>query len=85
MLQADVMAAEADEKRELLDSFLPATVAEFVELTQMHLAGGEECRFAARQLMALAGCLDLTDAAGRRSAASLVRVSGVIFLTFFRG
>lgn len=74
MSQAEVLAADADASRALLEGFLPATVAEFVELTRLHLAGGADRRFAARQLMALAGCLDLTDAAGRRAAAGLVQV-----------
>ncbi|XP_024527782.1 condensin complex subunit 3 isoform X2 [Selaginella moellendorffii] len=70
--QADVLEAVAADKAQLLDSILPATVAEFVTLVEAHHTAGSSQSFVSRQLLLLANVLDFSDMASRKCAAASI-------------
>ncbi|CAI9763484.1 unnamed protein product [Fraxinus pennsylvanica] len=71
--EAAVYAAEASDHNDLLDSVLPATVSEYVELVNAHIAAGPNYRFASRQLLLLGTMLDFSDASNRKVASAFVQ------------
>lgn len=42
--EAEVYAAEASDKNDLLENILPATVGDYIELVRAHINAGQ-CRF----------------------------------------
>ncbi|GJP62122.1 hypothetical protein CLOP_g19216 [Closterium sp. NIES-67] len=70
---AAVVAAEAaSDLNAQLEALLPSTAHDYLALLEAHMQAGCEGRFAARQLMRLAGVLDFTDATIRAHAAALL-------------
>ncbi|KAF6150814.1 hypothetical protein GIB67_020897 [Kingdonia uniflora] len=70
--EAAVYAAEASDKNDLLERFLPATVSDYVGLVQTHLIAGPTYRFTSRQLLLLGVMLDFSDASNRKVASAFV-------------
>ncbi|KAK4411778.1 Condensin complex subunit [Sesamum angolense] len=68
-----VYAAEASDNNDLLDSILPASVSEYVELVNAHIAAGANYRFVSRQLLLLGAMLDFSDASKRKVASEFVQ------------
>ncbi|KAG8373497.1 hypothetical protein BUALT_Bualt11G0030300 [Buddleja alternifolia] len=71
--ESAVYAAEASDNNDLLDSILPASISEFVELVNAHIAAGPNHRFASRQLLLLGAMLDFSDASNRKVASEFVQ------------
>ena len=71
---AAVEAADAADALAALEALLPESVGDLMGLVHAH-AAAPGSRFAARQLLLLAGaCADLADASGRRAAGELLQV-----------
>ena len=67
-------AADAADALAALEALLPDSVEGLMGLVRVH-AAAPGSRFAARQLLLLAGaCADLADASGRRAAGELLQV-----------
>lgn len=49
--EAAVYAAEATDKNDLLESVLPATVSDYIELVNAHLAAGETLKLQLRIIL----------------------------------
>ncbi|PIN11942.1 Chromosome condensation complex Condensin, subunit G [Handroanthus impetiginosus] len=71
--ESAVYAAEASDNNDLLDSILPASVSEYVELVNAHIAAGPNYRFVSRQLLLLGAMLDFSDASNRKVASEFVQ------------
>ncbi|XP_061352802.1 uncharacterized protein LOC133297649 [Gastrolobium bilobum] len=70
--EAEVYAAEASDKNDLLEKILPATVDEYIELVRAHINAGSNHRFACRQLLLLGVMFDFSDATNRRAASAFL-------------
>ncbi|KAK7305684.1 hypothetical protein VNO77_43593 [Canavalia gladiata] len=70
--EAEVYAAEASDKNDLLEKILPATVDEYIELVRAHINAGSNHRFACRQLLLLGAMFDFSDATNRKSAGAFL-------------
>ncbi|KAL0463328.1 UNVERIFIED_CONTAM: Condensin complex subunit [Sesamum latifolium] len=71
--ESAVYAAEASDNNDLLDTILPASVSEYVELVNAHIAAGPNYRFVSRQLLLLGAMLDFSDASKRKVASEFVQ------------
>ncbi|KAJ1398163.1 Nuclear condensin complex subunit 3, C-terminal domain [Sesbania bispinosa] len=71
--EAEVYAAEASDKNDLLEKILPATVDEYIELVRAHINAGSNHRFACRQLLLLGGMFDFSDATNRKAASAFLK------------
>ncbi|CAA7401389.1 unnamed protein product [Spirodela intermedia] len=71
--EAAVYASEATTENDLLESVLPVTVSDYIELVEAHLSAGSNFRFASRQLLLLGAMLDFSDVANRNVASRFVR------------
>ncbi|XP_047164694.1 condensin complex subunit 3 [Vigna umbellata] len=70
--EAEVYAAEASDKNDLLEKILPATVNEYIELIRAHANAGPNHRFATRQLLLLGAMFDFSDATNRKAAGAFL-------------
>ncbi|KAG8076259.1 hypothetical protein GUJ93_ZPchr0006g41083 [Zizania palustris] len=70
--EAAVYASEASDKNDLLDSVLPNTVTDYVDLVKAHLSAGPNYHFASRQLLLLGEMLDFSDTMNRKVASSFI-------------
>ncbi|KAK6154122.1 hypothetical protein DH2020_013761 [Rehmannia glutinosa] len=68
-----VFAEEASDNNDLLDRILPASISEYVELVNAHIAAGPNYRFVSRQLLLLGAMLDFSDASNRKVASEFVQ------------
>ncbi|KAI9118393.1 hypothetical protein K1719_010725 [Acacia pycnantha] len=71
--EAEVYAAEASDKNDLLEKILPATVNEYIELVRAHNDAGSNHRFACRQLLLLGTMFDFSDATNRKVASAFLQ------------
>ncbi|KAK8937759.1 hypothetical protein KSP40_PGU004248 [Platanthera guangdongensis] len=71
--EAAVYASEASEKNDLLETVLPETISDYVDLVRAHLSAGPTYRFVSRQLLLLGRMLDFSDSTNRKVASSFVR------------
>ncbi|GER47076.1 condensin complex subunit [Striga asiatica] len=71
--ESAVYAEEASNKNDLLDNILPASISEYVELVNAHVAAGSNYRFVSRQLLLLGAMLDFSDASNRKVAGEFVQ------------
>ncbi|KAL3838711.1 hypothetical protein ACJIZ3_023302 [Penstemon smallii] len=71
--ESAVYAAEASDHNDLLDRILPASISEYVELVNAHIAAGPNYRFASRQLLLLGAMLDFSDASNRKEAGEFLQ------------
>ncbi|KAI4299612.1 hypothetical protein L6164_033053 [Bauhinia variegata] len=71
--EAEVYAAEASDKNDLLEKILPATVNDYIELVRAHIDAGLNYRFACRQLLLLGDMFDFSDATNRKVAGAFLR------------
>ncbi|KAL8550153.1 hypothetical protein ACS0TY_008830 [Phlomoides rotata] len=71
--ESAVYAEEASDNNDLLDRILPASVSEYVELVNAHIAAGPNYRFVSRQLLLLGARLDFSDASNRKVASEFVQ------------
>ncbi|KAI0516305.1 hypothetical protein KFK09_008977 [Dendrobium nobile] len=71
--EAVVYASEASEKNDLLETVLPETVSDYVDLVRAHLLAGSTYRFVSRQLLLLGAMLDFSDSTNRKVASSFVQ------------
>ncbi|KAL6507656.1 hypothetical protein OROGR_023851 [Orobanche gracilis] len=71
--ESAVYAEEASDNNDLIDSILPASVSEYVELVNAHIAAGPNYRFVSRQLLLLGTMLDFSDASNRKVASEFVQ------------
>ncbi|KAH6796928.1 ARM repeat superfamily protein [Perilla frutescens var. hirtella] len=72
--ESTVYAEEASDNNDLLDRILPASVSEYVELVNAHIAAGANHRFVSRQLLLLGAMLDFSDVSNRKVASGFVQV-----------
>ncbi|KAK7301927.1 hypothetical protein RJT34_12804 [Clitoria ternatea] len=70
--EAEVYAAEASDKNDLLEKILPATVDEYIELVRAHVNAGSNHRFVCRQLLLLGAMFDFSDATNRKAASAFL-------------
>nr|KYP75960.1 Condensin complex subunit 3 [Cajanus cajan] len=70
--EAEVYAAEASDKNDLLEKILPATVGEYIELVRAHTNAGANHRFASRQLLLLGAMFDFSDVSNRKAAGAFL-------------
>ncbi|QCD98459.1 condensin complex subunit 3 [Vigna unguiculata] len=70
--EAEVYAAEASDRNDLLEKILPATVNEYIELVRAHINAGSNHRFATRQLLLLGAMFDFSDATNRKAAGAFL-------------
>ncbi|KAG4975099.1 hypothetical protein JHK87_031920 [Glycine soja] len=70
--EAEVYAAEASDKNDLLEKILPATVGEYIELVRAHTNAGSNHRFACRQLLLLGCMFDFSDVTNRKTAGAFL-------------
>ncbi|TKY47391.1 Condensin complex subunit 3 [Spatholobus suberectus] len=70
--EAEVYAAEASDKNDLLEKILPATVGEYIELVRAHTNAGSNHRFACRQLLLLGAMFDFSDVTNRKAAGAFL-------------
>ncbi|ESW35371.1 hypothetical protein PHAVU_001G229600 [Phaseolus vulgaris] len=70
--EAQVYAAEASDKNDLLEKILPTTVSEYIELVRAHTNAGSNHRFASRQLLLLGAMFDFSDATNRKDAGAFL-------------
>ncbi|KAK6127417.1 hypothetical protein DH2020_038838 [Rehmannia glutinosa] len=71
--ESAVFAEEASDNNDLLDRILPASISEYVELVNAHIAAGPNYRFVSRQLLLLGAMLDFSDASNRKVASEFVQ------------
>ncbi|WJX31033.1 hypothetical protein P8452_19512 [Trifolium repens] len=71
--EAEVYAAEASDKNDLLEKILPATVDEYIELVSAHIVAGSNHRFACRQLLLLGAMFDFSDTSYRKAASMFLQ------------
>ncbi|XP_020587231.1 condensin complex subunit 3 [Phalaenopsis equestris] len=71
--EAVVYASEASEKNDLLETVLPETISDYVDLVRAHLLAGSAYRFVSRQLLLLGAMLDFSDSTNRKIASSFVQ------------
>ncbi|KAL3630411.1 hypothetical protein CASFOL_023395 [Castilleja foliolosa] len=71
--ESAVYAEEASDNNDLLDSILPASISEYVDLVIAHIAAGSNYRFVSRQLLLLGALLDFSDASNRKFASEFVQ------------
>ncbi|KAL2333220.1 hypothetical protein Fmac_014433 [Flemingia macrophylla] len=71
--EAEVYAAEASDKNDLLEKILPATVGDYIELVRAHTNAGSNHRFACRQLLLLGSMFDFSDVSNRKAAGAFLR------------
>ncbi|KAK6127474.1 hypothetical protein DH2020_038791 [Rehmannia glutinosa] len=71
--ESAVFAEEASDNNDLLDMILPASISEYVELVNAHVAAGPNYRFVSRQLLLLGAMLDFSDASNRKVASEFVQ------------
>ncbi|XP_057807217.1 uncharacterized protein LOC131021902 isoform X2 [Salvia miltiorrhiza] len=72
--ESAVYAEEASDNNDLLDRILPASVTEYVELVNAHIAAGANYQFVSRQLLLLGTMLDFSDVSNRKVASEFVQV-----------
>ncbi|KAK7379230.1 hypothetical protein VNO80_04685 [Phaseolus coccineus] len=70
--EAQVYAAEASDKNDLLEKILPSTVSEYIELVRAHTNAGSNHRFASRQLLLLGAMFDFSDTTNRKAAGAFL-------------
>ncbi|KAH1153122.1 hypothetical protein GYH30_048981 [Glycine max] len=70
--EAEVYAAEASDKNDLLEKILPATVGEYIELVRAHTNAGSNHRFACRQLLLPGAMFDFSDVTNRKTAGAFL-------------
>ncbi|XP_066370272.1 uncharacterized protein [Miscanthus floridulus] len=70
--EAAVYASEATDKNDLLDSVLPSTITDYVDLVKAHLSAGPNYHFTSRQLLLLGEMLDFSDTMNRKIASSFL-------------
>ncbi|XP_021306121.1 condensin complex subunit 3 isoform X2 [Sorghum bicolor] len=70
--EAAVYASEATDKNDLLDSVLPSTITDYVDLVKAHLSAGPNYHFTSRQLLLLGEMLDFSDTTNRKIASSFL-------------
>ncbi|GFP96739.1 condensin complex subunit 3 [Phtheirospermum japonicum] len=71
--ESAVYAEEASDNNDLLDSILPASISDYVDLVNAHIAAGSNYRFVSRQLLLLGAMLDFSDASNRKVASEFVQ------------
>ncbi|XP_054789986.1 uncharacterized protein LOC129295485 [Prosopis cineraria] len=71
--EAEVYAAEASDKNDLLEQILPATVNDYIELVRAHNDAGSNHRFACRQLLLLGAMFDFSDVTNRKVASAFLQ------------
>ncbi|KAF7816323.1 condensin complex subunit 3 [Senna tora] len=71
--EAEVYAAEASDKNDLLEKILPETVDDYIELVRAHTNAGANHRFTCRQLLLLGAMFDFSDATNRRVASAFLQ------------
>ncbi|KAI4307664.1 hypothetical protein L6164_030829 [Bauhinia variegata] len=71
--EAEVYAAEASDRNDLLEKILPATVNEYIELVRAHIDAGLNHRFACRHLLLLGDMFDFSDATNRKVASAFLQ------------
>ncbi|KAL6537705.1 hypothetical protein OROHE_012332 [Orobanche hederae] len=71
--ESAVYAEEASDNNDLIDSILPASISEYVDLVNAHIAAGSNYRFVSRQLLLLGTILDFSDASNRKVASEFVQ------------
>ncbi|MED6121997.1 hypothetical protein PIB30_035535 [Stylosanthes scabra] len=71
--EAEVYAAEASDKNDLLEKILPATVDDYIELVRAHINAGSIHRFTCRQLLLLGTMFNFSDATNRKSAGTFLQ------------
>ena len=70
---ASIEAAAAGDRLEALESAIPDSVEDMIDVVTVHANAGTASLFTCSQLISLtANCMDFTDATGRRAAASLL-------------
>eukprot|EP00267_Zea_mays_P028709 XP_008658765.2 uncharacterized protein LOC100381508 isoform X4 [Zea mays] len=70
--EAAVYASEATDKNDLLDSVLPSTITDYVDLVKAHLSAGPNYHFTSRQLLLLGEMLEFSDTMNRKIASSFL-------------
>ncbi|XP_058787474.1 uncharacterized protein LOC131661851 isoform X1 [Vicia villosa] len=71
--EAEVYAAEASDKNDLLEKILPATVDDYIELVRANIVAGSNHRFTCRQLLLLGAMFDFSDTSSRKAASSFLQ------------
>ncbi|XLS52745.1 hypothetical protein HN51_013422 [Arachis hypogaea] len=71
--EAEVYAAEASDKNDLLEKILPATVDDYIDLVRAHINAGSIHRFTCRQLLLLGAMFNYSDATNRKSASAFLQ------------
>ncbi|KAI5446381.1 hypothetical protein KIW84_014279 [Lathyrus oleraceus] len=70
--EAEVYAAEASDKNDLLEKILPAIVDDYMELVRANINAGSNHRFTCRQLLLLGAMFDFYDTSYRKAASAFL-------------